>query len=280
MSTDPIDDNRTSTAARLAIAPVYKDPRTGATYIHQDLRLTQGPWDEEAHLSPIAECIRFGDVESWAAYIKRYSAHAQDWPSLTTWNAQGLRAVLDYHGTNGTPNRCKWQATYPFEGSREWRAWMALATGQPISQRSAIEHLEDMAEDIVEPAPTDLMALLRSLRAAVNATAQAELRPDGSTSVAFQQDKSIRGGTGGSVELPPEFTIAIPVLKGHVAEDGRPVVYKLGVRLRASVDDNARLALRFTIPTADRVLEAVYADRVATARQLLGSGYALLRAAD
>jgi hypothetical protein len=116
------------------------------------------------------------------------------------------------------------------------------------------------------------MALLGSMRATVNKSAQTELRPDGTTSVTWSDAKNI-AARGGTTDLPPEFTITIPVLKGH------DVRYKLAVRLRASVDDQARLALRFSIPLAERALEAVFSDRVAAAKLLLGDGFVILRAA-
>jgi hypothetical protein len=109
-------------------------------------------------------------------------------------------------------------------------------------------------------------------------TANAELRLDGTTSIAFTKDTAVKTGSS-SVELPPRFAIAVPVLKGHV-EAGKPVSYLIPVRVRVSVDDSAHLALRFTMPSAERILESVYEDRVNAARLLLGEGYQLLRAAD
>ena len=75
------------------------------------------------------------------------------------------------------------------------------------------------------------------------------------------------------MELPPVITIAIPVLKGH------GVFYQMDVRLRAFVDDASHLSLRFSLPTAERVLEEVYAEKVAEAKGLLGDAFKLLRAA-
>jgi hypothetical protein len=166
----------------------------------------------------------------------------------------------------------------PFRTSLQWDAWRGFASGQAIGQKSAVERLEDLAADIVEPSPADLTGLLRSLRASVNAKASAELRPDGTTSIAFERDSRVAAGK--DVDLPATFKIAIPVLKGHLNEDGVPVLYGLDVRVRVSVDDNAKLALRFTIPSAELALERVYAERVAAAKELLGETFDLLRASD
>lgn len=269
------------TAPAVIIAPTYKDPVTGALYVHHDLECVQDHWHEQLRIAPINVTERFGDVESWVAYVHRYAQMdpGDCSPPYLTWNRVGLQAVLDYHATDRTADRCQWRAVYPFTPSSQWSAWMALASGRAIDQRTVVERLEDLAEEIVEPSAADLAHLLRALRASVKATADTELRPDGSSLVQFSQDTKVKAGPG-SVDLPAGFEIAIPVLKGHVDADGRPVLYRLQVRLRVTVDDTAHLAFRLSIPTAERVLEDVYADRVRQARELLGDGYLLLRAAD
>lgn len=278
-TTSPIDLDGSSTIARLAIRPAWKDPQTGALYVHRDLDLAQDPWVEEQHIRPVKAAEKFGDVDSFCAYVKRFTAH-DDEPPFLTFCARGLRGLLDYHQSDGNPGRCQWTAEHPFVTSRQWRAWMELANGQPRSQKVAIEALEDLGEDIQEPKQADLMALLRSLRASVNAKADAELRPDGTISVRFEKDQTVKAGAAGAVDLPPSIKVAIPVLKGHVDEEGRPVRYALQIRVRVSVDDNARLMFRFSAPTAEQVLEDALADRVQAAKALLGEGLPLLRAAD
>lgn len=268
----PLPSDQGGTAPAIIINPVYKDPITGATYVHQDLLNAQGPWAEEQHIGPIKADESFGDVESFAAYVKRQGV------ATTThliWNSQGVKAILDYHQPSGA-GRCQWIARLPFEPSLEWRAWTSLASNQPVSQRAAVERLEELAEDITEPAAMDLMNLLRNLRANVTSTATTELRPDGTSAVYFANEKKLRSTA--DLELPSEITIAIPVLKGHVDAQGKPVRYQLTVRLRAVVDNEAHLMLRFSIHAAERVLEDVYAERVAAAQALFGEIFLLLRA--
>jgi hypothetical protein len=255
-----------------------RDDKTGALWVHKDLVQVLAPWDVEGHIRPIRADEQFGDVESWAKYVLHY-ANSTDVPlPFATWNSDGLMAVLDYHLGHNAPGRTQWCARMPFTEAPEFAAWMTLADGRGKTQRVAIEALEDRAADIVEPAAGELMAMLRTLRTTVNKSAQTELRPDGGTAVNYIDDKGI-SARGGTVELPSEITIRVPILKGHVDDQGKPVVYELKVRLRASVGDDAHLALRFSIPNAERALEAVYADRVALAKRLLGDGFDVLRAA-
>jgi len=272
--TTPAEDQTHEAASEhLIVTPTF-EAGDGALYVHKDLVKVREPWAEAEHIGPIDEAERFGDVESWAGYLGRFGKRP-----LVTWNAEGLHAVLDYHSDDGSPNRCDWWADYPFVPSLEWEAWMQLASGAAVGHRKAVEFLEDHSPDILEPIATDLMGLLRSLRANVTANAQTELRPDGTTNVSFAENKTVSGGAG-HVALPSEITIGIPVLKGHIDEAGAAVNYRLTVRLRASVDDGAHLSLRFSIPLAERVLEDVYAERIAKARELVSPDIAIWRAAD
>lgn len=247
----------------------------GSVYVHKDYVRIVEPWAVEQHIGPIKANESFGDVKSWAAYVANFT---RDSNVLLKWNVKGLHAVLDYHDFDGTPNRCQWTAEHPFIVSPEWAAWVGVANGQAIPHKRAVEFLEDRGEDIVDPAPADLMGLLRSLRANVSAQASTELRPDGTTAIAFAQDKTVRSGNR-DVEIPPEIVIAIPVLKGHTDEQGNPVKYRMRVRLRASVDDGAHLSLRFSLQNAERTLETVVTERVNEAKTLLGDSYSILRAA-
>lgn len=264
-NTDPINEYAPQTAPRLTIAPAYTAP-DGSVYVHQDLARVTEAWAVEGHIAPINRTEKFGDVESWAAYVSEFGGKGEN--VLLTWSERGLHAVMDYHHTDGTPARCTWVATHPFEHTPQWRAWRALADGRARSQKDALESLEDLAEDIVEPEAAAVVGILRSLRATVNATADTELRADGTTSVNFSRNSTVNAG---KLELPPTIAIAVPVLKGHEVRD------KATVRMRVSVDDQAKLTIRFSMPDADRVLERVYADRVKKAAELVGDAHTLLR---
>ena len=279
--TQPITDWHTHTAPRLTVAAYWKDERTGALYVHESLVQQQAPWAEEAHIRPMKTTESFGDAESWVRYVRLYG---NPQTTLLSWNAAGFRGVLDYADPKtDEPGRCQWLAVYPFDSTPQWRAWTALANGQPLTQRQAVERLEDLAEDIQKPAAADLMGLLRGLRASVKSQADVELRPDGTSKIQFASDTTVRATPGdrpGAVDLPATITILIPVLKGHLNADGKPVVYGVDVRVRVSVDEGAHLAFRFSIPAAGRALESIYEEHVVAAKTLLGEGYQLLRAAE
>lgn len=255
---------------RLVVAPSWTNPVTGQSYVHYNLETVSPDWSVAEHIGPVKADESFGDVESWTEYLKRYGDSQSVFASWSSW---GLAAVLDYHADSANPNRCQWKAAFPFIRSHEWRVWGAFASGAAVAQKAAIEKLEDLGEDIIEPTQADLLLILRSLRANATATAETTLREDGTASVSFSKDTSVASNKAGGVELPPIIRIAIPVL------DGDATKFEIKVRMRVSVDDNAHLTFRFSMVNAERVLETVYAERVAEAKELLGDDFPLLRAA-
>lgn len=266
--TYPSDAGEDNSLPNLVIEPAYRDANTDALWVHKDLLRVRDDWETEGHISPPKAAEQFGDVESWSEYVKRYSTGGV---AFCTWNSGGLKAVIDYH-TRDAANRCQWTAALPFVRSAEWKAWERFADGTARSQQEAIERLEDLGEDIVDPPQADLTKLLRDLRANATARADTEIRPDGTTSVSFTKDTNV-SNKAGTAELPGLIKVAIPVMLGDTTR------WELKVRMRVSVDASAKLTFRFTLVNAERTLETVYAERVEAAKAELGEDLVLLRAA-
>lgn len=276
MTTVPAEDQEQEAAARhLVLSPSVRDEATGALWVHHDLVEAITPFEYETHISPAKADEKLGDVESWAHYVNAF-ADAGNMPFIT-WNSKGLKATMDYHqnATSGllSAGRCDWHASLPFIFTPEFADWSRIATGAGIAQKAAVEFLEDHAVHIVEPDATTLLNLLRKLRGHVMAKADTELRPDGTSHVKFERNSNVSAGDT-EIDLPSEITIGIPVLRGS------PEPWKLVLKVRTSVDSDARLALRFTMPALESVKETVYAERVAAAKTLLGDAYTILRAAE
>lgn len=239
------------------VTPFYSAP-DGSVFVHKDLA---------HHVAPFKLTEHFGDLESWVSYIKGYAVEVA---RLLTWNADGFRAQLDYQ-TERQPSGT-WEVDFPFVATPQWLAWQHFATGHAVAHKAAVEFLEDHSPDIIEPDAAGLLALLRTLRGNVNTTAATELRPDGTSHITFERNQRVTAG--GEVDLPSEFTIGLPIFVGD------PEAWKLVVRVRVNVSTESKLEFRFSMPQAEQVLETVYAERVAKARELLGEDFPLLRAAD
>lgn len=276
------------TAPTIVLAPSYTDPASKAIYVHKDFVEAVKPFElqeyEETHIKPISEIQQFGDVDSWAAYVARFSTPAR---TFLTWTAEGLSAALDYHqepsragGDPATtpdsqhdvaqPGRCAWRAQHKFAYTREWLAWIALTKG-PITQQFLVEKLEDLAETIVTPDAASLGEILSTLKVNVNKNVDTTIRTNG-TEVKFTgQDDQVTG----KGEIPQIIWIKIPVIKGHTETDAegkvRKVTYDMPVRLRVSVqgDKEPRAMFRLSMPTAEAVLENAIMDRIAAAKEAL-----------
>lgn len=273
----PIDVDIVQTAPHLTIDSYYKAD-DGSEWLRMGDRYEQivAPWVAADHIGPVKANKSMGDVASFASFVLRFKA---DPGPLLTWSDQGLQGVLDF-GTQSDPGRAKFVVTHPFITSERWKAWRALADGKTRwTQQQAVDQLDMLADDIVTPVASKVLDIIRTLRSSVKMEAKSVLREDGGSEVSFSKDSTVTGKTG----IPPVIEISIPVLKGHTTEqDGVsiPVLYSLPVNVRPSVDDSTHtLGFRFLMPTAERVLEAVYADRVNAAKALLGElGQSLYRA--
>lgn len=271
---EPITEGERQTAPAIIVPAAWVDPVTGATYVHKDLTASVEPWDNEQHVGPIDITEAFGDVESWAAYVTRFGGAQAD-RTLLTWNRTGLRAWLDYHATDQTPNRCQWVAEHAFTRSAELNAWAKIADGRPLTQQALVEALEELAPDIQDPAAGPLMDLLRTLRSHVRSEANADLRLDGTTKVSYSREGTV------SVSLPPEIRIAIPLVRGDLDDQGRPALYPVTVRLMVAIDEQtAKLGFRLLLVRLERLLDDAYLHLVQKAQALLGDGLDILRASD
>src|SRR3990167_8996985 len=113
------DQPESEQAVYLTLAPSVEEKQTGAFYVHKDYVKIRGAWEVEQHIPPISTSVSFGDVDSWAEYVGRFSIPTEN-TALLTWSEQGLSAILDYHDSADEPGRCAWKATMPFMRSPEW----------------------------------------------------------------------------------------------------------------------------------------------------------------
>jgi len=284
--TNPVDPNVTFTLSEKAsiVHSSVTDTASKAMWVHKDLVQVRGPYEDEAHIPPMTATEHFGDVDSFVQYVVRYGGDGSH--VHARWNSKGFIATLDYPAPGEIGGRRAWTANYEFCHTPQWLRWQSICGGAAIAQKTAVEWLENYADDIADPSPVELANILRHLRTTVNSKADVQIKEDGTQAVSFSKDTTVRGGgVDGEAVVPNVFSISIPVLKGHINADGKPVVYSIQVRLRLAVDDKDHLGVRFAMPDAERVLEDVYTDRVTLCKSLLdlagqatGSQYFLLRA--
>lgn len=264
-------NNDIQEAPRIIIEPSVSGPGDSLwVFDGQGYKPAIAPFEIQAqrdqYVGPAKASVSLGDVASWVAYVKRYHRPER---LLLTWSEHGLKAVLDAHESLDAAGRGQWTASHPFLKSSQWDNWTAFANGKTSwTQKAAVDKLDEYADDVVDPVSATLLDILRTMRATVSSRAESEYRQDGGMLLSYTQDSKLVG----KAAVPSEITIQIPVLKGHTLDDGRtPVMYRLPVKIRPAVDPkDGTVSFRFLMPTAERVLEAVYADRVDAAKELLG----------
>lgn len=293
-------DNGIQEAPRIIIEPSVSGPgQSFFVFNGQGYDQVVAPWAVEEHtdqhIGPAKAAVSLGDVPSWVAYVKRYHLPER---LLLTWNENGLHAVLDAHQSLDAAGRGQWTAAHPFVLSDQWATWRKFANGETSwSQLQTVAMLDKLADDIVDPVASEMLDIIRTLRVNVKLAGKSAYLENGSTELSYSKDSAVVGKKA----IPSEITINVPVLKGHVSDAdrtikikdeqgqetervipaGTPVRYGVTVKVRPSVDDDGRVSFLFLMPTAERVLETVYADRVQAAKDLLGKELAetLYRAA-
>ena len=259
-------EEQNAVTPRVIVSPMYKDPVTGALFVHRDLEPVSEPYEEELHLFPVDEAVQVGDAQSLSRYVSRYGSPAT---TFATYSAGGLRAVLDYH-TRDEPGRAQWSVVYQFNYAPQFERWhQALAQVDGIGHQAFVELLEDGMEAIVEPEAAEIMDIVRALRVTSKSTGDTEIRSDGTTAIAFHADTQIRGSKSGEVALPSYVTIRVPVLKGSDVDS----VVTLNIRMRASVDAMNRLSFRLSAPDLEEVLSGIYKGVVQRAQSELSDEF-------
>ena len=143
----------------------------------------------------------------------------------TEWPQPALRAVIDYHQTDGAPRFGQHHVVYEFPLTDEFRAWIK-GNGAAMEQAEFAAFLEEHAAELAAPfdgeksefellfkekfaTPADLIALSRNLEIHVGAKVKrAERLASGERTVEFVEEHL--NGKGERVDIPGIFMVAVP----------------------------------------------------------------------
>ena len=253
---------------KFAVAAHYRDPLTGALYIHEDLDEVRKAWDDADRIPPVKESIMLGSVEAWAAYVSRYGIPKK---TFMTWNDRGLEATLNYH-TKDDPGRASWVVRYAFTVTERFRRWWNALDASRIDHQTFVELLEDGLDDITEPEKLTVLDIVRTLRVTSKSAGSTEIRKDGTTSISFNQDAHVRGSASGQTELPSNIRISVNVFEG---EDMAPV--DVDVRLRVGIDSEGKVGFRLSAPDFEDVVTGIKKELVVKAELLLDDYAGILK---
>jgi len=196
----------------------------------------------------VEELIEVSDPASFIEYFKQFSdAHSRifaDEPEAR------VTAFLDYHEAMDKPRWCDHQVDLVLAHSNEWTAWTGK-NNQQMSQMAFAEFLEQHAADITSPPPAAIIDVCRDLQAKSEVEFGGGSRVE-SGAIRFRYSETVRATVGaGNIDVPSEFTIAIPVFCG-----GTSVPLQALLRYRLN---NCKLILFFTLVRPDEAARAAFA---------------------
>lgn len=173
------------------------------------------------HLLPLPRrakaAVAAHTAATFDAYFNRFKTPAS--VIFADRDAFALVGVLDYHAPDQAAFR-EHHVTYTAPKSKEWTTWRG-ASGKKMPQADFAQFIEDNVIDIHSPPGADVLEVARGLQAKKSVDFVSAIRlSDGSQQ--FSYSETIDGSTAkGSLKVPEEFTLGIPVFFGGDAYDVR-----------------------------------------------------------
>jgi len=172
-------------------------------------------------------------------------------------------AIFDFHNPASFPDSAPglnlFRAAFTLRFSPEWLAWTAaLDTFVPSAQFG--EFIESREAEFVAPNAATMATLAYTLRGTESCTfTDAVNLANGNVDFAFKRESDVRAGADGSLRVPEEIRIRIPIFLG---EEAREFTLKFRYRTKQG---HAFFSVSF--PTSERVVsDAVKAVREAIAQ--------------
>lgn len=251
-------------AAKTPTETVEAENRTFIA-IHKDyaLREVTDPHDLKPKPSHIVAAVDITTAAGMVAYLNRFKG-----PSTLLFahvNRREIIGIVDYHEEStgvaveaepAAANYSAHRASLTLQHSEEWAAWKGLAATGPTDQLTFARFLEEHMEDIVKPAGADILEACRTLQVTRNVLFKSAVRTaSGMESFGFVEETTGGAGKDGKAEIPPKFTLSMPVYYGGI-------LFSVDAYLRWTLTQDKKLRLGIQLKGAQAVEQEAFKDIV------------------
>ncbi len=191
-----------------------------------------------------AQTVAVLDIETLIDCVKREDEDACDRKSVIYVNDEKVVAVFNHYDSGSAPGWGDDTATMELHKTVEWDNWMGNS-GRALCQKEFVEFIEENFNDIKSPNPADMLTIVSKFDMHRQVVFKSAYRSsDGETKVTYDESNNTKSG---EIDLPTEFTIAIPVIRG--AE--KDTTYTIKVRLKVRLTNEGRLFFTYSLYRPD-----------------------------
>lgn len=196
--------------------------------------------------------VHVQDADSFIAYIAKHGL------AETEVFADPARKALvgvinahqeseDYEGTAGHGDH---RVVLELIETDSWKAWLARDK-KWHSQLEFAEHLEDNANDVVDPDPATMLEIAQSFHASTSADfKRAERLTNGLVQLRYEETQTARAGQAGDLDIPTVFALSISPFEGSPP-------HEITARFRYRIS-NGNLTLSYALLNPGDVTRAAF----------------------